>query len=200
MSAAEISRRDRGQSRARLSGGAPGPTGPGRMLPRIVLPAAFLFGLGGDASRSLREVWMRHQDLYEAPYSFSRRVARVPQGTSLEVLEEGAPWTRVRVVRAGPEGAAPRAKTAAGAEGWTVWRDPPRLALPAGGPSSAAASPASVALAVKAFERISEEVAELLPEAERAFGEVRDSWLDPKTVSEFARSGGLRPPEGGGAR
>ncbi|MGQ9592635.1 MAG: hypothetical protein ACUVYA_20350 [Planctomycetota bacterium] len=197
MIVGKISMLGRVRSRRRPGVDARGPTAPGRMLPRIVLPAAFLLGLGGDAPRSLREVWMRHQDLYEAPYSFSRRVARVPQGTSLEVLEEGAPWTRVRVARAGQEGAASGEK---GAEGWTVWRDPPRLALPAGGPSSAAASPASVALAVKAFERISEEVAELLPEVERAFGEVRDSWLDPKTVSEFARSGGLRPPEGGGAR
>lgn len=176
----------------------------------FVLLTPLLSALAAEGKALLREVWMRHQDLYAAPYSFSRRVARVGQGSLLEVLEEREPWSRVRVARAGPGGAAPggpgpesRAATAARAadlEGWTVWRAPPSASVPAAGPGSAAASPASVALAVKAFERISEEVGELLPEAERAFSEVSGSWLDPEAVCEFARSAGLRLPEGGGSR
>ncbi len=160
--------------------------------------------IGGDAKTGTREVWMRHQDLYAQPYSFSRRVARVPRGTLLEILDERAPWSRVRVAVRVPQGEAPakgsREAEPAGLEGWTVWREPPRLARLPGGLSPEPPSPASVALAVKAFETISGEIAELLPQADRAFAEIRDSYLELEELEEFARAGGLRGVGKGGSR
>jgi len=139
---------------------------------------------GEEAARRTYEVWKRRQDVHADPRSFSKVIARVEKGARLEVLaEQDPPWSRVRV---GEDGV----------EGWTVLAAAPPPQRLAGGVKAldGGASPASLSIAVKAFEDLAVEVAKLRPDVEELFGAILGASLDPREVDDFAKAGELRAP------
>ena len=155
---------------------------------RILLLACLVAGTASkflvsseQAPAGTYEVWRRSQPVYTRPYAYSRVMARLERGARLGVLQVKGRWGRVRVA-------------ASGAEGWTILGAPPKRAGARVASLEGRAAPSSLANAVKSFEKFAAEVARLRPDVEKLFEALRDSYLEPEDVADFAASGGLRTP------
>jgi hypothetical protein len=131
--------------------------------------------------------------LFQHPVSFSRRLARLPKGTSVAIVERrsrGSPLTWARGTVDLSEGS----KT-----GWLLVAARKQGAGEVSNHLGGTASATNLALVIKgvldALREYNSGFAGHFPQADRSYQALRDAWLAPAVVSSFVRAGGLRMPE-----
>ena len=169
------------------------------MLGTLGVVVVSLAGEGPPAkdAPAVYEVWKPVHWVFQHPATYSRRVARLSSGATVEILPaaEKRGWSRVKATV--QEDGETVTQT-----GWMILYPKKRTAGDMAEHLGGAAAQSTLALVVKGItdelEKLATAYARQHPEAVARYQALESTWLEPDDLDAFVREGGLRVRESEG--